>query len=1682
MDFLSNVSSPFRRSRTARLATVAAIAISLSTAATAPASPVSGPQAGDELVERERARERAAIDHASSPAERERRHASRRAFRGLSRGEALALARDRHPEFVALPAWRAPALALGHRIVGYVDDFLARVEGADGTGSHLLASSVPMRAAGDGGEKRPVDLSLERAGDGFRPVNPLADVHLGSRLSEGLRLTRTGLVVRPVVEAEPDPVLSGDTLFYAGALKDADVLVRPEVGGFGVHVQIRSEDAPERFALELDVPAGVELEEFQHGGIVRIVREGKVIGGITAPLAFDADRRPIDLTWRLEGRRLEIDVPHRGADLAYPLLVDPSAVETFEWERYGTNGQYGNFEGWKYSWTGPFQNHAWAGDSTWLGAGMYIRNLGTSYTYADGHHGKWVWRAPGFGRLWQVEWNLVDQDAVDGTEIELGVVRHPVDESLAPTWWTGTGNPARRTDVFHGAYFRTCSMTCLAGSGAPGDEAQFSLVARGGRNRSYFAAQVGVVYLHMTDSDIPVIGAGLPDRWVDWPAEKALDVWAVDSTTGVSQMTLSATGWKGATIGPNTYVRCKRTYVCPRAHATDGATDNALVADMPEGVNTLAVTTKDASGSQKTAAGTIVHAGQGLRGHYYDDTEFRTLVGERLDPQVDFNWGLGTAHPGLEVNKSGDANSFSVRWSGYVTAPETGTYTFQTSTDDGVRLWVDNLNTPIIDDWRVRSEAQRTGTVTLQADTRYRIVLEYFESQDNAVARLRWRLPSRPTTEAPVAIPSSRLSPPSAWTFKLDRSAPDIQPTGPLKDLENQELPPGQYKLVVDATDGSTASAAQQRSGVRTVDIMVDGDRVDGAEQECAAGNCAMHREYTFDTEKVPGGEHTILIEATDQLGHVGTRSFKVRTRCCMRDAAQWGTFDTAYDWQLADVDGDHRADVVGRHSSSGNVRVARSTGQAFAASQSWGNVPVAQQLHVADVSGDGRADLVARDSGGTVRVSLSTGTAFAAAATWGTWSMGMDVHLADVDQEPGADLVGRDDASDEVRVGLSNGVSFAPAVKWLTVADGHQIAVADVDDDDMADLVVRNQTTNAVQVGRSLQTSFGALAPWGTWTHAGSLNARDFHGDAMAELWAFDSVLGTLTVAASNGTSFLAGQRWGTLTAVHGAPRLGDVDGDAMRDVLQRTTTGQLNVHLSSAMGPVIAASEPYTPAAGDLYDDSDEFPPPPTQPSGTVATRQHTPCAPVGPSLTVQRAAPRLAAQDDDVFLGAATTDAARTRRDLAYTRLQQAGVSIIRFTANWGHIEADQAMGGAAQYNWEPFLIAINEAKCRGFDVYVTLTGAAKNGLDCNYDFWGGQSAATDPSKPHPYGCANDDPMDSTDGEEPGYTGFARTTLDYLGRTQLQAWRQFVASALQTFSAPSVPWEHRVNIYGVWNEPNLPNFLRDGSAVNTAAFYRQLYDAARSEAAGYTRLKLLFGELSEINRGAVTTAEFIERVATTTNPLITDGIAIHPYQHRAMPRQREGRRFGIGRLREINDTVRQLFQNGRLLPPAGAPRRIPRVYGTEFGYWNRQFDGKGPNTWHAEVTRAGRLNRVLTLAREHRLRWFTLYQVTEKTPAEGIGATACEADVYDQSQPVRYGAGIWDMGLIGQSGEVDGTRCYGRTPPGQSGNERLNVPQSRSAFCTIVRWARRENLTAAGRGQPMPYAVAPGTTMCP
>jgi len=117
------------------------------------------------------------------------------------------------------------------------------------------------------------------------------------------------------------------------------------------------------------------------------------------------------------------------------------------------------------------------------------------------------------------------------------------------------------------------------------------------------------------------------------------------------------------------------------------------------------------------------------QGEYFDGRDLsKTPVLVRTDEAINFDWKLGSPAPEIPVDH------FAVRWTGTFDFAA-GRYRFTTTTDDGVRLYVNDRL--VLDSWRPM-RGTRSVIVTLP-EGEATIRMEYFERTGAAMARLTWR-------------------------------------------------------------------------------------------------------------------------------------------------------------------------------------------------------------------------------------------------------------------------------------------------------------------------------------------------------------------------------------------------------------------------------------------------------------------------------------------------------------------------------------------------------------------------------------------------------------------------------------------------------------------------------------------------------------------------------------------------------------------------------------------------------------------------------------------------------------------------------------------------------------------------------------------------------------------------------
>jgi len=161
-----------------------------------------------------------------------------------------------------------------------------------------------------------------------------------------------------------------------------------------------------------------------------------------------------------------------------------------------------------------------------------------------------------------------------------------------------------------------------------------------------------------------------------------------------------------------------------------------------------------------------IGGGTGLSGTYFNNANLTAPVFTRIDPVINFNWGSGSPGGGIA------AQTFSARWEGEILPEFSQTYMFRTTTDDGVRLWVNGQQ--IIDQWIGQGVTLHTGTINLAGNTKVSVKMEYYEATGAASAKLEWSSASQPWEVIPQKLLFPTLVNNNAPTVSLTTVTNDV--------------------------------------------------------------------------------------------------------------------------------------------------------------------------------------------------------------------------------------------------------------------------------------------------------------------------------------------------------------------------------------------------------------------------------------------------------------------------------------------------------------------------------------------------------------------------------------------------------------------------------------------------------------------------------------------------------------------------------------------------------------------------------------------------------------------------------------------------------------------------------------------------------------------------------------------
>ncbi len=253
------------------------------------------------------------------------------------------------------------------------------------------------------------------------------------------------------------------------------------------------------------------------------------------------------------------------------------------------------------------------------------------------------------------------------------------------------------------------------------------------------------------------------------------------------------------------------------------------------------------------------------KGEYFNNQDLSgSPVITRNDVAISFNWGLSAPDPAVPPDH------FSVRWTRTIPLAA-GNWRFTTTTDDGVRLWVDN--SLVIDKWVDQPATTWTGDIALGAGN-HAIRMEYFDSGGNAVAQMSY---------APVSAPPPPPGPFAVWRGQYFNN---MFLAGSPAFVRNDQainfnwgtgspapgIPPDQFSVRWDSV--RNVAVADNYTFTVTVD---DGVRV-WVDNSLVIDQWSDHAPTTFSGSRyLAAGLHAIRVEYYENMGGAQI-AFQVQT------------------------------------------------------------------------------------------------------------------------------------------------------------------------------------------------------------------------------------------------------------------------------------------------------------------------------------------------------------------------------------------------------------------------------------------------------------------------------------------------------------------------------------------------------------------------------------------------------------------------------------------------------------------------------------------------------------------------------------------------------------------------------------------------------------------------------------
>lgn len=255
----------------------------------------------------------------------------------------------------------------------------------------------------------------------------------------------------------------------------------------------------------------------------------------------------------------------------------------------------------------------------------------------------------------------------------------------------------------------------------------------------------------------------------------------------------------------------------------------------------------------------------GLVGSYYPNTKMSGPPYIRIDSTLNFDWGTGGARvPVLPVTPPVDhfpGTNFTIRWVGRLKAPVTGQYTFTSTRDDGLRLW---LNDTLLVNKYITGNTTDNFTVNLIAGRFYTFRAEYIQYGSHAQVKLQWAYPGQTIQVVPPSafyLPQVDVIPVSDG-LTLERRLTAYRKPNHISEIDVLNNDGRRYVYGIPVYNLRQKEATFSVNGQSTGNVLTGLTKYthDVTNADNTAGGNHNGKDWYYNSEEIPSYAHSFLL------------------------------------------------------------------------------------------------------------------------------------------------------------------------------------------------------------------------------------------------------------------------------------------------------------------------------------------------------------------------------------------------------------------------------------------------------------------------------------------------------------------------------------------------------------------------------------------------------------------------------------------------------------------------------------------------------------------------------------------------------------------------------------------------------------------------------------------------------